>query len=87
MAIVQWYHWANNPSQGFSPAAPAQLLELTIRDRWMRFLPNWQDISVQAKIPKAFTALNYDVSYVDAMMLPAGMEASIPPYRSRATGE
>ena len=82
--IVQWYHWkfdaANHnalaSAQGFSPAAPAQLLEVTIRDAWMVNLPNWKDISKQAKIPKAFTAVDYDVSYVDQLMLPAGMEVT-----------
>jgi hypothetical protein len=74
--IVQWYEFKKGLAEIMSTAAPAQLLELTIRDAWMKNLPNWADISVQAKIDKAFTATDYDVSYVDAMMLPAGMEVS-----------
>jgi hypothetical protein len=77
-AIVQWYHWKGGMAQGISTAAPAQLLEVTERQAWMKNLPNWKDISRQANIPEAFTAVDYDVSYVDAMMWPAGMEAENP---------
>lgn len=63
--IVQWYHRTGGLAQGFSAADPAQLLEVTIRDEWMANLPNWKDISKQALIFEAFTAVDYDVSYVD----------------------
>lgn len=85
--IVQWFHYLSNRNDpkhsnsgaiGIPDDAPGQLLELTIRNEWMGNLPNWQHIHVQAKIDAPFTSLNYDVSYVDAIMLPASMEATDP---------
>jgi hypothetical protein len=54
--------------------APAQLAEFTIRDKYLLTLPTGPII--QKNFPGEVHALvNYDVSYVDSMMLPVAMEA------------
>ena len=80
--IVQWYHYTNGPAVVINSDAPAQLIEETFRDVWMgeqtddRYnLPTWPDI--QKQVPQAnLTLINYDVSYVDSMMLPVAVEAT-----------
>ena len=80
--VIQWYHYTEGPAVVINPDTPTQLIEQTFRDVWMGSqtdgqynLPTWPDIQKQAPQPN-LTLINYDVSYVDAMMLPVAMEAT-----------
>ena len=82
--VVMWYH--DDPVDtrtniDFSPDSPAQLLEWTIRDK-----PYYSNPKYVARVKldpnDIVTLINYDVSYVDNMVLPAAMEAinvPVPP--------
>ncbi len=75
---VMWYH-DNTPlakPNDFATDASGQLTEWTIRDP---DLPTWAP-----NIPKSQvqTIFNYDVSYVDNLTLPAGMEVTEVPTRT-----
>lgn len=68
--IVMWYH-AKTPAAPKNDA-PDQLLEMTFRDPYLATLPTAD------KIPnseKSFQLINYDVSYVDSMLMPIAMAA------------
>ena len=66
---ILWYHAPI--AQNFGPDAPSQLVEYTIRD---------EDLATWApNTPEKVTLINYDVSYVQDMMLPVAMEAADVP--------
>jgi hypothetical protein len=81
---VMWYHDTSGAFD-FGHDAAAQLTEWTIRDPLQtRWAPNMSTAEVQ-------TLINYDVSYVDNLSLPAAMEITnvplhpVPPgYASKA---
>lgn len=81
--VVMWYR---APKGGPALDAPDQLLEWTVRDK--AYLSNANITrKTNGEIPKGekVTLINYDVSYVDNMFLPVGMEAlnvpvPAPPY-------
>lgn len=71
--VIMWYRAA---LIGPAPDSPDQLLEWTIRDR--DYLSNPQITNrTDGQIPsdQKVTLINYDVSYVDNMLLPIAMEA------------
>ncbi len=73
--IVMFYH-TSDPNAGVGPGsdAPAQLIEFTIRDA--AFLTKVSQ-DVNAIDPSQLvTLINYDVSYVDHLVLPVAMEAT-----------
>lgn len=69
--LVMWYH-APGKALGIANDAPSQLLEMTFRDQYLATLPT---ASLIPKSEKSFPLVNYDVSYVDSMVLPVAMEA------------
>jgi hypothetical protein len=68
--VVMWYH-AEIPEE---PAldAPTQLAEMTFRDPYLATLPTAASIDPSQEQ----TLINYDVSYVDSMLVPVAMEAA-----------
>ncbi len=68
--IVMWYH-AEVPEE---PAldAPLQLTEMTLRDPYLASLPTAQYIASSQEQE----LINYDLSYVDSMILPVALEAA-----------
>ena len=77
--LVMWYH--SPTALDASNDAPVQLTEYTIRDAYLGTLPN------PTPLPSGelHSLINYDVSYVDSMVLSIAMEATnvpipIPPY-------
>ncbi len=68
--IVMWYH-AEVP-EGISLDASTQLAEMTYRDPYLATLPTGQYIDPSQEE----TLINYDVSYVDSIVLPVAMEAA-----------
>jgi hypothetical protein len=70
-ALVMWYH-AEVP-EGIALDAPTQLTEMTIRDPYLATLPTaaYIDPSQEEEL------INYDVSYVDSIILPVAMEAAM----------
>jgi hypothetical protein len=68
--VVVFYFNPTKP-EGVSLAAPAQLLELTFRDPYLKqfFDDNFQ----------TYPLINYDVSYVDKLTTPVALEASDVP--------
>jgi hypothetical protein len=77
--LVMWYH--SPTALDASNDAPVQLTEYTIRDAYLGTLPN-PTILPDGEL---HSLVNYDVSYVDSMVLPIAMEATsvpipIPPY-------
>jgi hypothetical protein len=71
--VVMWYH-ATTPE---APAndAPDQLTEMTMRDPYLATLPTASTIPASEKM----ALINYDVSYVDSMVLPVAIEATNVP--------
>ena len=59
------------------PTAAAQLTEFTIRDTYLK---NFPDVPLSEQHP----LINYDVSYVDSMILPVAMEAADVPVPRQA---
>ena len=77
--IVMWYH--SPTALDASNDAPVQLTEYTIRDAYLGTLPNPTPLPVG----ELHSLINYDVSYVDSMILSIAMEATdvpipIPPF-------
>jgi hypothetical protein len=71
---VMWYH--DTVPHDFATDASGQLTEWTIRDRELvNFAPNMP----QSQVLNIF---NYDVSYVDNLTLPAGMEITNVPIQT-----
>ena len=83
---VLWYHDSNGNltgPKGFADDAPGQLTEFTIRDlSQVKFAPNMPQNELVTPV------LNYDVSYVDELGLPAMMEStdSYPATNPEITG-
>lgn len=71
---VMWYHAAT--PHDFATDAAGQLTEWTIRDQK---LPTWAPNMPSSQVLKIF---NYDVSYVDNLTLPAGMEITKVPIQT-----
>lgn len=67
--LLMFYH--SKTPIGPVNEAPGQLLEYTIRDPWLANLSTGSKIAAGEKQG----LINYDVSYVDSMMLPVAMEA------------
>lgn len=85
---VMWYHWRGkgtpDPVTGLiiksidmGPDAPFQLSEFTIRNQFLGTLATAADIADSEKQPAGL--INYDVSYVDSIVLPMAMEADPVP--------
>lgn len=80
---VLWYR-AQGPSglaEGPAGSAPAQLGEMTFRSTIFadpRFLTH-KNIDPDGKSGEVHNLVNYDVSYVDSMMLPVAMQANNVP--------
>jgi hypothetical protein len=77
--IVMWYH--SPTALDASNDAPVQLTEYTIRDAYLGTLPNPDPLPTG----ELHSLINYDVSYVDSMVLSIAMEATnvpipIPPF-------
>ena len=68
--VVMWYH--NTSPEDVGTDAAAQLTEYTIRDA---YLGNFPDVPLSEQ----HALINYDVSYVDSMILPVAMEAADVP--------
>src|SRR5262249_2499231 len=74
--VVMWYHRTGD-ALGIGRDAPAQLIEMTTRDKAYftdnaTWFPNISDA-------ERTTLINYDVSYVDTLMLPVAMELTDVP--------
>ena len=76
--IVMYYH-TDDPQAAVNPGAdaPEQLLEFTIRDK--PFLTKVSDNGNPIDPSQLITLINYDVSYVDHLLLPIAMEATSVP--------
>jgi hypothetical protein len=72
--IIMYYH-SNDPLQALDPGsdAPDQLIEFTIRDK--DFLTKVSTPTNPIASNQLITLINYDVSYVDHLLLPVAMEA------------
>ena len=72
---VMWYHskTSSDAAENTNPGAATQLAEWTFRDSYLGTLPTGSQITPSEKPTIPF--VNYDVSYVDNMMLPVAMEA------------
>ena len=73
--IVMYYH-TSDPQAAVNPGAdaPEQLLEFTIRDK--EFLTKVSNNGNPIDPSQLITLINYDVSYVDHLLLPVAMEAT-----------
>jgi hypothetical protein len=70
--VVMWYRDASGPHD-FGHSVPAALTEMTFRDTKQPFIaPDMPPREVD-------TIINYDVSYVDSLALPASMEGTKVP--------
>src|SRR5262249_14621741 len=78
-AVVLWYH---DPVQAndFGFGTPAQLTEMTFRD------PKQPFIAPDMPAREVDTIINYDVSYVDSLAMPASMEGTQVPLRGGPAG-
>lgn len=91
---VMFYHWRDKPSvdphdatvivksKDFGPDAPYQLTEYTIRHPFQGDVsfPTHDDLPASEKPPLLRDGLiNYDVSYVDSILLPVAMAADPVP--------
>ncbi|WP_165251234.1 hypothetical protein [Paludisphaera soli] len=76
--IVMFYH-SEDPMAAVNPGAdaPEQLLEFTIRDQ--DFLTKLSTPSNPIDPSQLVTLINYDVSYVDHLLLPVAMQATNVP--------
>jgi hypothetical protein len=76
--VVMYYH-CSDPNAAVNPGAdaPEQLIEFTIRDK--DFLTKVSDKVNPIDPSQLITLINYDVSYVDNLLLPVGMEATNVP--------
>ena len=73
--IVMFYHVSDaNAPVNPGADAPEQLLEFTIRDK--AFLTEVSDKVNKIDPSQLITLINYDVSYVDHLLLPVAMEAT-----------
>jgi len=77
--LIMFYHHtiSSTPNNG----APAQLGEFTIRDPYLV-----QHFGIPASSKQGIVLINYDVSYVDSMILPVAMEAKDVPIPSSQSG-
>lgn len=71
--LVMWYH--ANRAEELAFDAPSQLIEMTFRDPYLGTLSTGNQIPASEKME----LVNYDVSYVDAMILPVAMQAANVP--------
>ena len=71
--LVMWYH--GKTAEGSAPDAPSQLIEMTFRDAYLGTLSTSKFIPQSEKQ----ALINYDVSYVDSILLPVAMEAANVP--------
>ncbi|MFO1019526.1 MAG: hypothetical protein U0903_02320 [Planctomycetales bacterium] len=71
--VIMWYH-AKTPI-GPGADAPTQLIEMTFRDPFLATIPTAPYIPASEKQK----LVNYDVSYVDSILLPVAMEADNVP--------
>src|SRR5262249_26761636 len=78
-AVVLWYH---DPvkANDFGFGTPAQLTEMTFRD------PKQPFIASDMPAREVDTIINYDVSYVDSLAMPASMEGTQVPLRGGPAG-
>jgi hypothetical protein len=76
--VVMYYH-CSDPDAAVNPGAdaPEQLIEFTIRDK--DFLTKVSDDVNPIDPSQLITLINYDVSYVDNLLLPVAMEATSVP--------
>jgi hypothetical protein len=72
--VIMYYH-CNDPNAALDPGsdAPDQLIEFTIRDK--DFLTKVSTPTNPIASNQLITLINYDVSYVDHLLLPVAMEA------------
>jgi len=73
---IMWYHALT--AQGPNPSVPAQLTEFSIRGDYLAPFKNagFKDLLGPELAANDFNLTNYDVSYVDSMVLPVTMEAT-----------
>ncbi len=72
---VMWYHSKNAAglAENINESAPTQLAEWSIRDKYLGTMTTGSQIAASEKPANPF--VNYDVSYVDNLMLPVAFEA------------
>ena len=83
--IVMYYHCSDPGDNAVDPGAdaPDQLIEWTIRDK--KFLTAISQNYGPIDKSQLIDLINYDVSYVDHMLLPVAMEATNVPIPSTST--
>ncbi len=74
--LVMWYH--AKEAEAPTNDAPDQLVEMTFRDKYLGSLSTAPYIPPSEK----HALVNYDLSYVDTMLLPVAIEATDVPYPS-----
>lgn len=82
--IVMYYH-CSDPSVGPGSDTPNQLIEFSIRDKPFLSKFNTPDNPIDSKA--LVTLINYDVSYVDHLILPVAMEAQGVPIPNTNTSK
>lgn len=75
--VLMYYHCTDQPGEDPGLDDPDQLVEFTIRDKAFLTAVNQHGGAVPDNQLK--TLINYDVSYVDHLLLPVGMEATNVP--------
>src|SRR5262249_24596833 len=78
-AVVMWYH-KRGQATDLRFGVPARLTEMTFRD------PNQYFIAPDMPGQEVDTIINYDVSYVDSLAMPASMEGPNVPLRGAPSG-
>src|SRR5262249_1090936 len=78
-AVVMWYHKPGKAND-FGFGVPATLTEMTFRD------PKQYFIAPDRRGQEVDTIINYDVSYVDSLAMPASMEGTNAPLRGAPSG-
>jgi hypothetical protein len=74
--VVLWYHRTGAPTE-VSTDAPAQLIEMTVRDH--DYFVNNPSQFPKVPVSQQVTLINYDVSYVNNVALPVAMETTDNP--------
>ena len=88
--VLMYYHCSDSPGEDPGLDTPDQLIEFTIRDKdFLQKVSDYDDATFGKPIDQGqiITLINYDVSYVDHLLLPVAMQANRVPVIDAVTGK
>jgi len=87
--VLMYYHCSDSPGEDPGLDNPDQLIEFTIRDKdFLQKVSDYDQAMFGTPIDSGqiITLINYDVSYVDHLLLPIAMQANRVPVVDAVTG-